>query len=207
MSRTLLEQSSIDPESPEFAPILANLQGNILREHGRLYSGHLILRFKPSYNASAAEWIRGLELTSTADQLAERKSKTASASPFRAFSMAKRCYEYFGYDHRIWPEDSVFRASMKQIDLGKVGLAMTLSDPPVGEWEEAYQEEIHAVLLLAHDDPKVLNKELDAVRRKVEPFATLLTIEKGHHLVNSQGVPIEAFGFVDGISQPTFLED
>ena len=40
-----LEQSHINPEDPQFQPMLANLQCNILKSHGRDYAVHIFLKF------------------------------------------------------------------------------------------------------------------------------------------------------------------
>jgi len=52
-----LNQTRIDPEAPEWQPLLANLQCNILKGHGRDHAVHIFLRFKAGANEVKA-WIR-----------------------------------------------------------------------------------------------------------------------------------------------------
>jgi Dyp-type peroxidase family len=76
-----------------------------------------------------------------------------------------------------------------------------LNDPPPSEWDSGLAGPVSALLLLADDDAERLESRVagfdppDAV--------TLLSIERGSELPGR----IEHFGFVDGISQPLFLDE
>jgi hypothetical protein len=41
-----LTRSNIDPESPVFLPMLEDLQGNILKGHGRRFAHHIFLQLQ-----------------------------------------------------------------------------------------------------------------------------------------------------------------
>ncbi len=80
-----------------------------------------------------------------------------------------------------------------------------LKDPEVQDWEEGFQDEIHALILIADDSSEKLAEEAGKIRMEVEKFASILNVEVGQRL-KRDGKEIEPFGFADGISQPLFLK-
>ena len=71
------------PTSTAFTDSLRNLQGNILRSHGRNYATHLFLCFQSDKQNAVKEWIAGFayKLTSALDQL----EKDERQSMFQSF--------------------------------------------------------------------------------------------------------------------------
>ena len=66
-----LGDTDIDPANPKYRGLLENLQGNILKPHGRKESDHLFLRFTGD-PAAVRAWIRGFardEVTSAREQI------------------------------------------------------------------------------------------------------------------------------------------
>jgi deferrochelatase/peroxidase EfeB len=80
-----------------------------------------------------------------------------------------------------------------------------LHDPDRSEWEPAFQRDIHAMVLLAHDDVEALNRAVATVSRDVSAIAQVST-ECGQRL-SKGGASIEHFGYRDAVSQPIFFED
>jgi Dyp-type peroxidase family len=66
--------------------------------------------------------------------------------------------------------------------------------------------QIHGMVLLADDLPDRLERARRQVERRLSRVAQILTVETGRVLRDSQGEPIEPFGYRDGLSQPLFLQ-
>ncbi|MGH9852177.1 MAG: Dyp-type peroxidase, partial [Blastocatellia bacterium] len=52
-----LDATGIDPLDPKYDQMLKQLQGNILKSHGRDHSAHIVLRFTAEPHA-AKQWIQ-----------------------------------------------------------------------------------------------------------------------------------------------------
>lgn len=209
-----LLESPIDRKNPAVAPLLEDLQGNILKPHGRDYSVHVFLQFRstPEALAKAKQWIEKFakaRVTSAKKQFEERdefKKSRISGGLFANFFLTSQGYETLGI--RPSPGDPRFVNGMKAYHLD-------LSDPDPKEWEEGYTQNIHAAILLADDDGSELselNREADIVLQEVSEFATVLAVERGNVIRKEskggrkkKGEPSEHFGYVDGRSQPLFL--
>jgi Dyp-type peroxidase family len=79
------------------------------------------------------------------------------------------------------------------------------NDPPPSEWESAFQQDIHAMVLLADDDDYRLDQTIKEVAASMTGLFDVLTIERGSVLRDTfpRGkLDIEHFGFQDGVSQP-----
>ena len=197
--------AGIDPMDFSNDPLLAKMQGNILKGHGRDYTTHIILRFKEKRAATAKAWI-GIYLaekvTSFKTQLRERERFKRNRVPgglFTAFFLSAEGYRYLGYDDGVFG-DEAFKEGMKN-RLGEN------NDPRPDKWEHAYQEEIHAMVLLAEDDVPRLELATKEIMELTHDFATVIAVECGNVIRNENGDGIEHFGYVDGVSQPLFLKD
>ena len=204
-----LRDTNIDPARPEYRKMLENLQSNILKPHGRKESNHLVLRF-----AAGPETIRGWirefarrEVTSAQKQLEE--TGTYHDHGTRGGLVASLALSVAGYRALgLLPEDfgdpgRAFRGGMKRRSFS---LLARNRDPPPGEWEAAYQGDIHALVSLSHDSAEDLAAKTRAVSESLRPIAEILAVERGTVLRNARGEPVEPFGFVDSRSQPLFLQ-
>ncbi len=207
-----LNQTGIDPDDPQFQPMLTDLQGNILRGHGRDYSTHLLLAFKPDQLAATRAWISrfATDYVPTARVQHERAVayRAQAGTPpgprpglFANFCLSGRGYRALGFGPFEMPDDrqSRFPFGMKQRQ-------DHLSDPPVAQWEKPFQEEMHALAILASDDRAELERAVAQVQSDLAAGATVLLRQDGERWRNDAGMDIEAFGFVDGISQPLFYK-
>src|SRR4051794_19892634 len=71
-----------------------------------------------------------------------------------------------------------------------------------------YQGDVHALIILGHDDPAELVRHTDAVRKSLAPVAADTWVERGDRLEFdfARGrLTIEHFGFEDGVSNPVLL--
>jgi deferrochelatase/peroxidase EfeB len=85
----------------------------------------------------------------------------------------------------------------------------SLNDPPRWQWDEGYQENIDAMLLLADSDEQTLPRpqpfQALAVELGLYEAARICAIEYGRVRRNARNQSIEHFGYVDGRSQPLFF--
>jgi Dyp-type peroxidase family len=84
-----------------------------------------------------------------------------------------------------------------------------LNDPAPQHWEKGYQDQehpLHAMVLLADDDPDAVLQEAYKLHDEVKAYAHVCAMEYGRVLRNAQDESIEHFGYVDGLSQPLFLQ-
>jgi Dyp-type peroxidase family len=232
MVEVLLEnQEPIDPESKQNRGLLADLQGNILKGHGRNHTIQIFLRFKRAplkrnpqavkdlirmlakkYITSAMQQhkdtVRYKEQMpggSLRDACADRSfrstvryKKQIPGSPFAAFYLSAKGYEALGYTTAQMPQDAKFQAGMKNSQ-------RELNDPSLDYWERRYRQPIHAMILMADHNPARLRRRKQAIRKNFQGVAHVF-IERGKVMRNKTCDIIEHFGYVDGRSQPRFLE-
>ncbi|MBT9099721.1 Dyp-type peroxidase [Methylovulum psychrotolerans] len=205
LSTTL--ETGIDPGNPDiFKIFLDDLQGNILKGHGRDYSVHLLLRFKAT-PAEVAAWLEGFTkqyVKSAAQQWQETaryKAERLSGGVWANCLLSCQGYEYLGIPPFKIPTDKPFRLGIKNPDI-----AQTLGDPSASQWENGFQGDIHALLLLADDDSQHLQNVVSGIADTLEQIADIIQRDDGFILRNAAGQVIEHFGFVDGISQPLFMK-
>ena len=206
-----LTQTYIDPNEPKYQPMLEDLQGNILKSHERDYSAHIFIKFKADSDA-ARKWIRYFAqgfVTSAQKQLNDTVTDKESNSQgvgrlFANFFLSYSGYKALGFNLKItngieFPSPA-FKVGMRTFQ-------PVLNDPPVDEWEEGFHQKIHALILLADDNPDYLEEQAKKVIEEVGDVADIVNTEVGIVLRNKQGQAIEHFGFRDGVSQPLFLKE
>ncbi|MEM7591568.1 MAG: Dyp-type peroxidase [Cyanobacteria bacterium P01_A01_bin.83] len=197
----------VDPANPGiYADLLQDLQGNILKSHGRDHSVHLFLEFKPGQVDQVKSWIQDFSnkyVTSAHQQAEEAINFKRDGTPgeiFANFFLSSKGYEYLEFPEWETPEDQAFINGMKAYN-------GNFNDPPVNTWDQGFQSnDIHALVLIADDDVDSLLQEVNLIMRQIAKIADILQREDGFVLRNSAGTVIEHFGFADGVSQPLFLK-
>jgi Dyp-type peroxidase family len=211
-----LRDTGIDPRNPRNRPFLQQLQGNILKPHGREYTLLVLLRFR-HHRKEACNWLGNLVSTGLITSAWEQFKQTRDFR--RGLGAGKTFGSVFlsaqGYVRLGIPQENLPRLFIEAPDrdpLPKVhfrdGMAAArteLNDPPRDAWGIAYQEELHAMLLLADDDVDRLHDVGKRVEAGLDGIATVIGREHGRALRNADGKAIEHFGYADGISQPLFL--
>ena len=191
----------------KYQKLLEDLQGNILKGHGRNHSVHLFIKFKPEKVAEAKKWIQEFAdnyVTSAllqAKEALQYREKSIKGSVFANFFLSVKGYEYLEVPRFKIPGSQPFRYGMKNESVKNY-----LGDPPVDEWDPGLQQEIHALILLADDDVVDLHLKVDEISQKLQTVADIVQRENGFILKNIVGQAIEHFGFADGISQPLFVK-
>jgi Dyp-type peroxidase family len=213
LDRTLSWTKALAAHSADDAATLAmlnDLQGNILKGHGRRHTANLFLRFAPDGIAAAKAFLAsiGREVTTALDQLTGatlRKTTGKDAGPFIALLLSAAGYRALGLGDTM-PNDAAFLEGMA---------GRPLADPPREQWEATFSGEIHAMLLLAADgdDPTsgvardALHSDMLARIAGTSGAVMLAGEVLGNALFNADGNGIEHFGYVDGRSQPLMLEE
>jgi Dyp-type peroxidase family len=212
MTDILFDPAPIDPNLPRYDSLLHNLQGNILKGHGRDHAVLIFFAFNRPPEEVRPQLQKLLEcVTSAADQLQQSQQfhdTQVSGGLFANFFLSCSGYAALGFEDTDidaafpFALAPFFRKGMRAIQNDVI---MNLKDLPVDQWDEPYRGRIDAMLLLADDDAaSLLAKEQDAIER-IGYFGAIVTVELGAALRNENDVGVEHFGFADGRSQPIFF--
>lgn len=202
MAANFLNQTLLEVTDPDFAEIYKNMQGNILKGHGRNHATMIFLSFhqknvQPARNALAS--FAENHVTSFYKQLWERERYKRNQIPgdtFGGLFITKKGYDYLKEKNLL--KDEAFIEGMK---------ARKILNDPTTELDPGYKNDIHVMLLLADDDKKRMDIKVGVVIEKIDRVATIEHLEYGDAIRNANGDGLEHNGYVDGVSQPLFLKD
>lgn len=201
----ILDNTFVSITDQAHAAILPDLQGNILKHHGRTHAWHIFLKFNSEQIVDAKTWIVQFaihEVTNSQKQLDDAAKKDADTTfdggTFKNISLSASGYKKLGIPASQMPADIAFLAGLKN--------RTTVTNDNLHNWEEAFAGEIDAIIIVADRSISVSVKEKNALLSAVAPFANVVHLQKGKVLKNQHGIGIEHFGYADGISQPDFLK-
>lgn len=218
-----LSQTGLDPADPALQGLFGDLQGNILKSHGRDHSRHVFLCFTATAEA-ARNWVSSFarRVTSASEQhrTARDYRTTGTEHLFTGFMLSGSGYEALGVDLQVTPDDKAFRAGMKNLDAiydtGPLGVharsANPLNDDPQ-QWDAAFRQRIDALVVLAYGGQssgdqlcsQILDEAVRAVALGLDGIAEVVSVQSGFALRNANGHVIEHFGYADGASNPLFM--
>jgi deferrochelatase/peroxidase EfeB len=188
-----------DPDASEF---IGGIQGNILKGHARDHATHILIRFKDDLNASRI-WVRdfGGQFVTSA-QAQQQQIQTfkvlGDGKTFANFALSSSGYAALGLK-RI-PADERFKLGMKNSG------DLKGTDPPPSTWEQSYQGDLHALVILADQKEDRLASATAKVTDSLTAIAELIHVERGDRIVKKDpragDLTLVHFGFADGISQP-----
>jgi len=203
---------SIDPSTDENKILLEQLQANILKYHGRDHVNHIFLHFQPGSIRAVKRWIASLPVTSALKQhndSKERAERGKDGGPVVCFYLTYEGYKALGYGAEHG----------QKIEFLEGGTAFTEGMRPRGvnelmdredqtDWEPFFQGEVHAMLLIADDDPNRITETTN----QIIPAQTIPTLFEAMHSepgikLKSNDLVTEPFGFADGINSPVFLKE
>ncbi len=184
---------------------LKNIQSNILRYHFRKQVCFVFIRFNKKPNA-IKDWVsdfpRKLKLSNAQNDLDDYRSyKNGKPKNSMVCSLlfSKTAFEKMGFKNGDagLPKDPVFWKGMKE-------RGAALNDPAVEQWEGNYQKEADALIILANNSMKNINKKKDKIRDSLKKakVGRVLFAEYSDIKENDKGDKIEQFGYKDGMSQP-----
>lgn len=190
--------------SIEFTGMLRDLQGNILKHHGRDTAWHLFLSVKNGKEGDAQKWLSDFavsKITSAFKQLTDtnnRKERGIDGGTVYTCSLSAEGYRKLGVHEDIWPEDTPFLAGMK-------GNANALSDDP-SKWESGFHDLADVLLIVADSSEAATDRAKDDLIATMDDAFELLKSQKGK-ILKRDDIGIEHFGYADGISQPLFMAE
>ena len=187
--------------------LLENLQGNILKFHGRKYGFYLFIKFTKFQQQEVKKWIRELadrKITSAYRQVQDGKRRAVEpgfdGGLFVTLGLSYKGYTYL--ELRSIPSDYAFMKGMKK-------RARLLGDKKPST-ESAYSDTIHAVLFIADDNREALNKykkKLEKQLRKRKIGRILAAEQASVGKKDGKARLVDGFGFVHGLSSPVFTKD
>lgn len=188
--------------------LLQNLQGNILKGHGRDYTANIFFRFSTSQQRASRRLLRDLanhHLTNAHRQLLATehfKATGEGGGGFVHLALSFKGYEALGRGADA-PTDPDFRAGMKDGDS-----ISRLNDPDPSSWDLPFQQESHGIVLVAHETESAMAQLASEIKTLItDAHGTIVFVQHGKALRNADGVGIENFGYVDGRSQPLMLHE
>jgi Dyp-type peroxidase family len=218
------EPINADDPSAEHEQLLKNLQGNILKDHGRDFANHIFIKFSAGPD-TIRKWIRAfttkgeLKVTSAWQQnedahaykLDKEKNKD---KPFVSFLLSAEGYRYLEREGKMPDEKPNSKGGHSFRNGMKTSGETLLHDSPASEWEEQWKTAIpiHALIILANDVLDKLSDDTDRILdaefagHKLKDISHSFT-ESGAMMYQDQDTrkPREHFGYIDGISNPLFL--
>jgi len=222
-----LNQTNVDETDPNLAGLFADLQGNILKGHGRDQSINVFLRFTGDAMACRT-WLRSMagHVTSAAQQYKDARDYEATGEDRMLITLLLSAdgYRALGFSEEELPGDKAFRAGMRDLekayDTAPRGdhkpVANPLSDAPE-TWEQPFQDGVHALIVLAyggdHRHPEaareaheIMQEQLQQMTASLDGIAEVVLHQEGHALRNERDQVIEHFGYVDGVTNPRFFK-
>lgn len=215
MALDLSKPFSWKAASGDTKTMLQALQPNILKGHTREFLTILFVEF--STQAGARKLLKSL-VSGPGTPLV--KSALTHLNEVDAFNAAKRAgkknppsgttyvgigitaqgYQQLGIAPAKRPSDPAFQQGMK---------AAALNDPLPIKWEAGFRDAIHAIVLVGDSNPDPRNAALTRVEKLIATTAGVREAfrQTGHSQHNGNRDGIEHFGYVDGRSQPLFLDE
>lgn len=186
--------------------MLRNLQGNILKGHGRDHTWNIFFELGTDQLVSrrALREIGNFYVTDAYKQLLETeafKEEGKEGGTFCAAFLSHAGYAALGLTFNAPPANNCFAGGMtSQSSL------QDLADPLVADWEAPFQESLHGMILIADDNTDRGSAAVGSVQGVLlAAGAKIHHIQPGKAIRNSAGNGLEHFGYVDGRSQPLVL--
>lgn len=221
----------IDYTQQQYQDVLQDLQGNILKGHGRNQAVQIFLTFPNSKDKIKALKLLiaqlAQDITSAKKQIDDAnawRNNKVDGGVFVHFSLSSSGYQKLGLPDSKQPKAPNLqkrkKAEQKQLNIdyaevfqdGMKTRQYALLDPPVSAWEPGFQKEIDALIIIAANNPTDLNNKESEVRQKLKDIVTIATIERSNtvrrEFKNSpqEKSVVEHFGFTDGIGKPLFFK-
>lgn len=180
--------------------VLNEVQGGILSDHGRDFGALVTGRFRSAAKGRAFLKAVGQFVTTQARQREHARDfrlRGLTDHSFKTIHLTSAGYVFLGFD--IAGFQQAFRDGMAK-------RRAQLNDPDRASFEEPYQTDFHFCLLFACDHKLSLAGAMDEILTLFTHYdLELVHTESMHRKRNENGIPVEHFGFADGISNPTFL--
>ncbi len=210
-----LNAKKIDPHNAQFETMLRNLQGNILKGHGREHSVSVFLGLHADASVAARFGAFAAAIVTSAlkqrDETDQFNTHRVPGGLFGNVYLSANGYRKLGFTEAQLTAAFVetpnsFGAGQSYFRVGMQAHGDELNDPPPTSWEPGYRDgKIDVMIQIADDDQAFLMRQANQLLSDVSGFADVLVVEHGDVLRNPQGDGIEHFGYVDGRSQPIYF--
>jgi Dyp-type peroxidase family len=188
--------------------LLDDLQANILKHHGREYAYHLFFKIQGNKSKIARVGLSNLvgKVTTAYKQLVDAK-KREDDSKYDGGVVVTVSLSKTGYDklNAKLPCDGLPDSSNQAFLNGMKSRKKILSDD-LKTWENGFQEDIDLLVIVADSSETLAIDAKNRIIYELKEFTTLLVEQRGVVLRNDHGLGIEHFGYVDGVSQPLYLQ-
>lgn len=189
--------------------MLQELQGNILKGHGRPETVNIFFQFDPTRQLESRRVLREIatfHITSAYQQLHETERFQASAqsgATFVSLMLAASGYEAIDRAALAPIGEPQFTKGMKHQDS-----LDAVNDLDTNGWEPHFQEQIDGMILVGDmNRNRVRLKRDELVGLLVQCNARIVGEQVGSAIKNKANDGIEHFGYVDGRSQPLLLQE
>ena len=198
--------------------LLASLQANIVKGHGREHTRNLFWNFQNADQAALRATVRRIAraMPSALDQLQATETFKAtgrSGGPVVCFFLRPGGYAALGVTDKApvqAPDGTPHQAFTNGMQVRGIDPTLKINDPQVSQWEPPFQGQIDAMLLVADEEDQVEAVADRWKNRLIAAGATLLGSVDGMAIkrkVAEKFEGVEHFGYVDGRSQPLFLAE
>ncbi len=209
----------------------ADIQGNILKSHGREFTNFLFLKFNKEKSEEIKNWISIFAFT----RVVSSKKQKADSDKFRphrykfsasevgqefviSFMLSAEGYRVLGVPDSETPDDEGFLIGMR-------GRRKVLKDRSDRYWQgrdtnnRMYAHNYSALILVAHSNKSELDTCTYNILKETIPFLDIheetgpvYMVESGQTLKkqfheNSRPASVDIFGFADNLSQPDISTD
>ncbi len=186
---------------------LHDIQANILKGHGRTHAWCVFVQFASS-REKIYTWFEHYlspQITSAERQIKDSLKHQATnfsydGGTLLSFSLSANGYKKLeAEDSPFFPKDESFRLGMRHKSVRE-----KLTDAVYSYWEIPYRKEMDAMILLADNSEERLAEKKNEIFHSLWDSGTgeVYWVEKGKKLPGK----LEHFGYVDGISQPEFVD-
>jgi deferrochelatase/peroxidase EfeB len=194
---------------------LAELQGNILKPHGRPFARLMVFKFEDAAIAEVGKIDVYMEkissdVTNALQQYSDARHKCEDngEKPFRSIVLTAQGLRVA---KRALPAESV---GVDSFSSGMLKKHVLLGDPSDGDqlprdWEDVYKNDgsLHGMWLVAHATESGLAGACREVEEKGREVIQFIQFEEAKILRDDGGFAREPFGFRDGISMPEYFVD
>ena len=190
--------------------MLSQLQPNILKGHVREHLQVLFVQFSERAAGRAFLGAVAGDMKSARKHLREVERFASAGTPGTVYvgvGITRKGYAKLGIPAARVPGTSKPSAAPFRASMRSDASVLALNDPPVSRWEEPYRHTIHAVVLIGDATSASVTAKRAQIDALCNAKVVLLGTETGRGQSNRSGDGIEHFGYVDGRSQPLFLEE
>jgi Dyp-type peroxidase family len=185
--------------------MLNDLQGNILKGHGRNHTQNLFFVLNPQHPQEGRGFLKVLaqSIKSAQQQLVDARdyrNTKKDGGVFISVLLSAAGYAALGISEDKTPVDPAFRSGLKS-------RRTDLNDPEIEDWDPAFQDEIHGMILIGGADETQVRQVRAKIQQQKPTSVKIIGIEQGLAMRNKNGDGIEHFGYVDGRSQPLLLKE